>query len=111
MNMREFRPMPTTPKAMRHFEKNEDSHLISASILKPSHSRRKRRVLAPYSDTGVNTYPCQPRRGEIVRDCIAVTDTPVRPRWRGITLLRASMVCFLFLVQKLVRVPGKERCL
>ena len=40
--MREFRPMPTTPKAMKHFEKNESRFFESKKILKPSHSANMR---------------------------------------------------------------------
>ena len=36
--MREFRPMPTIPKAMRHVEKREGRFFRSEIILKPSHS-------------------------------------------------------------------------
>ena len=43
-NVRELRPIPTTPKAMRHFEKNENLFLRAESILNPSHSANMREL-------------------------------------------------------------------
>ncbi len=40
--MRELRPMPTTPKAMRRFEKKERRLFEEEKILKPSHSANMR---------------------------------------------------------------------
>ena len=36
--MREFRPMPTTLRAMRHIEKRESRPFEEQKILKPSHA-------------------------------------------------------------------------
>ena len=40
-NMREFRPMPSMPKAMKHIEKDE-AVFSGKKILKPSHSANMR---------------------------------------------------------------------
>ena len=58
--MREFRPMSTTPEAMKHIEKNEgrllEERKISQTVLLPPKAERV--------GVRVNAYPCQPRTEE-----------------------------------------------
>ena len=57
--MREFRPMPTTPKAMRHFEKNDKREAKDSQTLSFSQTVS----LQPKAEgVGVNTYHLYERR-------------------------------------------------
>ena len=93
--IREFRPMPTTPRAMRHFEKVDKRGERKASrtlSFSQTFSFSQTVSLPPKAErVGVNTCHCQPGGGETVLDCTTVTDTQLRPRARDITLLRANM--------------------